>query len=168
MPSGKRRKEGMRERNDSLVVVKADGGQVEADDVYQEFGELHSDKDSVTIDVQHKIPVLHPTILGRPPIQKRTLYYVDEEPQDAGFDPFYVHGKLKSAYGLSYTGDTVEAEAERKHKRLMDMLFTCVGGFLLVFALFIGPMMGFELQTGPDEGPAVAPTEAAPPAEGNN
>ena len=151
MPGMKPKKEGFRDRNDSLVVVKADGGLVEANDVYQEFGELHSDKDGVTIDIQHKIPVLHPTVLGRPPVQEKMLYYIDEEPQDCGFDPFYMHGKLKSAYGMSASGNTVEAEAERKHKRMMDTIFMIVAVFLLVFAFFLAPLMGFELRTGGEE-----------------
>ena len=159
MPSKKNKSEGFKERNDTLVVVKADGGLVLADDVYQEFGELHSDKDSVTIDIQHKIPVLRPTILGRPPVQHGTLYYVDEEPLDAGFDSQFMHGKLKSAYSQTISGDTVEADKQRSHKRKKDLFFMITGVFFLAFALIIAPMMGLELRTGGEEG-TVAPVRA--------
>ena len=56
----KQKKERMHERNDSMIIAKSDGGMVEATDVYQEFGELHSDEDGATIDIQHKIPILEP------------------------------------------------------------------------------------------------------------
>lgn len=111
MPRGANKSEGLKEKNDTLVVVKADGGLTLAKDVYQEFGELHSDKDSVTIDIQQKIPVLKPTILGRPPLQDRTLYYVDEEPLDAGFDPNFMHGKLNAAYSQTISGDTIDRKS---------------------------------------------------------
>ena len=162
MPGARPKKEGMRERNDSLIIVKADGGLVEANDVYQEFGELHSDKDGATINLQHKIPVYHPTVLGRPPIQDRMIYYVDEEPQDCGFDPFYMFGKLKSVYNLTATDNTHDSDTDRKHKRNMDMIFTIFGGFLLVFAFFIAPMIGFSLKT---SGETVTP---APAEQRNN
>ena len=173
MPGMRPKKEGMREKNDSLVIVKADGGLVEADNVYQEFGELHSDKDGATVDVQHKIPVFEPAVVGRPPIQKRTIYYIDEEPQDAGFDPFYMFGTLKSVYNLSASGDTMDADVERKHKRTMDMIFTIFGAFLLVFAFFLAPLIGFSLKTTGDAepDPSNPPSPSSPsspntPAEG--
>ena len=163
---GSDKSEGLREKNDTLVVVKADGGLTLAKDVYQEFGELHSDKDSVTIDLQQKIPVLKPTILGRPPLQDKTLYYVDEEPLDAGFDSKFMHSKLNAAYSQTISGDTMEAEKERKHKRLKDIVYIGTGAFLLLFALILAPMMGLELKTSGEEGtaPAVRPAaETAPP-----
>lgn len=153
MPGRNNKSEGMHERNDSLVIVKADGGLVVANDVYQEFGELHSDKDGVTIDIQNKIPILKPTIIGRPPIQDRMVYYVDEDGQDCGFDPFYMYGKLKSAYNLSRSNRTQDADANQKHKRNMDMMFTVAGGCVLLFALFLAPLMGFSLKINQDEAP---------------
>ena len=167
MPGSANKSEGLREKNDTLVVVKADGGLTLAKDVYQEFGELHSDKDSVTIDLQQKIPVLKPTILGRPPLQDRTLYYVDEEPLDAGFDPKFMHSKLNAAYSQTISGDTMEAEKERKHKRLKDLVYMGTGAFFLLFALILAPMMGLQLQTSGEEGAAPAirapAVETAPP-----
>ena len=169
MPRGVK-KEKMRERNDSLVIVKADGGLVEADDVYQEFGELHSDTDGATIDIQHKIPVFRPTVLGRPPIQDKMIYYVDAEPEDAGFDPNFIFGKLKSAHNLSVAKGTLEAEKERKHRRNMDLIFVASGVFLLIFALFLAPAMGFSLRTDGGAGgnrrpPPVDETAPPPPLE---
>ena len=158
--------EGLREKNDTLVVVKADGGLTLAKDVYQEFGELHSDKDSVTIDLQQKIPVLKATILGRPPLQDRTLYYVDEEPLDAGFDPKFMHSKLNAAYSQTISGDTMEAEKERSHKRLKDLVYMGTGAFFLMFALVLAPMMGLQLKAGGEDSPPVrAPIETEQPAE---
>ena len=153
-----RGKEGFRDQNDSLVVTKADGGLVETSNVYQEFGELHSDDDGVSFDLQRKIPVYRPTVLGRPPVQDRMIYYLDEEPSDSGFDPVFMHGKLKSAYGMSASRETRDAEKERNHKRLMDALLTVAGGFLLVFAFFIAPAIGFKIgDAAATEAPTTAP-----------
>ena len=144
MPGMRPKKEKMRDRNDSLIIVKADGGLVEADNVYQEFGELHSDEDGATIDVQQKIPVFEPTVVGQPPIQKRTIYYIDEEPQDCGFDPYFMFSKLKSAYVLSASGETTDADNAAKHKRTMDMVFTAAAVFLLLFAFVLSPLFGIR------------------------
>lgn len=154
----KSKKERMRERNDSLMIVKADNGLVEADNVYQEFGELQSDSDAITIDIQHKIPVFKPTVLGRPPIQDRMIYYIDDEPEDAGFDPVFMFGKLKSAYNLSFSKNTQEQDQEQKHRRNMDVMFILAGTGLLVFAFFIAPLIGFSFTTGPSEETPPAPT----------
>ena len=156
------KKEGMYDQNDSLVIVKADGGLVEAEKVYQEFDELHSDQDGATIDVQHKIPVLEATVFGRPPIQTKTTYYIDEEQRDCGFDPSFMFGKLKSAYNLSITKGTHEAEGERKHRRNMDIIFVCAGACLLMFAFFLAPLMGWSLNTGSTEPPPPPVVEVAP------
>ena len=158
-----RGKEGFRDQNDSLVVTKADGGLVETSNVYQEFGELHSDDDGVSFDLQRKIPVYRPTVLGRPPVQDRMIYYLDEEPSDSGFDPVFMHGKLKSAYGMSASRETRDAEKERNHKRLMDALLTLAGAFLLVFAFFIAPAIGFKI----GDAEATESSTTAPKGGGN-
>ena len=148
------KKERMHERNDSCIIIKADGGMVEADDVYQEFGELHSDTDGVTINLQHKVAVLKPTVLGRPPVQDKMVYYVDQEPNDCGFDPEFMFGKLKSAYTMSARKRTIEAQQEKSHQRTMDIVFVVMGVSLLLFAFVIAPIIGFTLNTdNSDEGP---------------
>ena len=151
------KKERMYEHNDSLIIVKADGGLVEADDVYQEFGELHSDTDRATIDIQHKIPVFKPTVLGRPPIQDKMIYYVDAEPDDCGFDPVFMYSKLKSAYSMSSQKSTHQVDDERKHRRNMDVTFILAGSFMLVFAFILAPLFGISITTSQEDSPPPPP-----------
>ena len=153
----RQKREKMNEKNDTIVIAKADGGVAEDDKVFQEFGELHSEEFGATINIQHKIPVLEPTVLGRPPVQKKMIYYIDEEPQDCGFDPEFMFGKLPSAYNLSANGNGHENEEERKHKRNMDVLFVIAGAFFLVFAILIAPMIGWTLKSGDGDDTPVPP-----------
>ena len=163
MPGMRPKKEGLNERNDTMIVAKADGGMSEVNDVYSEFGELHCDKEGITIDIQEKVPVLEPTVTGRPPVQRKTIYFLDSEPIDAGFDPHFMHGKLKAAYNLSASGNTKDAERERNHKRMMDLMFIMAGLFML-FLAFVLPMFGITVSMGEPEGGS-APSRPSGPAE---
>ena len=140
--------EGYRDRNDSIVIAKGDGGIWETDKIYQEFGELHADQEGISINLQEKVPVYEPTKIGRPPVQRRKTYYVDEEQAECAFDPHYIHGKLYAAYNQSVAEETLEAQKARDDRRKKDTAFIVLGVLILVMFVIVLPAFGWSLNVG--------------------
>ena len=127
--------EKLREKNDVLIIAKQDGGVVEIDDIRPEYGELRSESEDVSVAGMKKIPVYRPTVSGRPPLLHRTVYYLDSEPADPGFDATFNHGTLRAAYRQSVAEQISEGEKQRRHAQMIDRITLAVGAGVLIFAL---------------------------------
>ena len=152
--------EPLNDQHETLIIRKVDGGLVE-DDVRQQYGDLHSDEGSFTVN--KKIPVYKPTRLGRPRLQDRMLYFLSAEEHDPYDDEDWVHRKLPEAYGNAL------AEAREKNKNKTSNGAITGGGvmsviwMLLAFTLFLTIWMGGSVAGQSSNSPVTDSGVAEPP-----
>ena len=124
------------EKNDVVIVAKADGGISQTKDVREEFGWLHVDEWGMTFPLIDPVPVYAFTREGHAVIQSYSAYFfADETPSPFTLDRL-MHTGLEEAYRTAANGRSVRQRKDDQSRIRLNWVCALAGIALLAGALF--------------------------------
>ena len=146
-------------KNDSVIILKYDGGITRIDDLELISGNLTSVEHNFAFrPTRGKITIYESTRLGQPPVSKENLHIVAHEPEHPEEAPYFINRDLHEIRDRSRIGTKRSGLFKRKRSKL-NILFGVTAIFLLIFALVGVPVFEIGIDDGSDPSPAFQKVE---------